>query len=105
MLINYQMNSVRIFPTVFRSPTWRCSTLVLPRALNHQQLRCYTVMAQQRQTYPTLLLDTPVKPLPPRKTRSEERRDGTECVRPCRSRWSPNHTKKKLNTVHSQVTP
>src|SRR3546814_14404357 len=27
--------------------------------------------------------------------RSEERRVGTECVRTCRSRWSPYHKKKK----------
>src|SRR3546814_12200673 len=27
--------------------------------------------------------------------RSEERRVGNECVRPCRSRWSPYHYKKK----------
>src|SRR3546814_13894532 len=27
--------------------------------------------------------------------RSEERRVGTECVRTCRSRWSPYHSKKK----------
>src|SRR3546814_13205433 len=27
--------------------------------------------------------------------RSEERRVGKECVRPCRSRWSPYHYKKK----------
>src|SRR3546814_20629792 len=29
-------------------------------------------------------------------TRSEERRVGKECVRTCRSRWSPYHYKKKL---------
>src|SRR3546814_8579486 len=27
--------------------------------------------------------------------RSEERRVGKECVSPCRSRWSPYHSKKK----------
>src|SRR3546814_2169086 len=27
--------------------------------------------------------------------RSEERRVGKECVSPCRSRWSPSHSKKK----------
>src|SRR3546814_18534037 len=27
--------------------------------------------------------------------RSEERRVGKECVSPCRSRWSPDHSKKK----------
>src|SRR3546814_18572209 len=31
-------------------------------------------------------------PPPPR---SEERRVGKECVSPCRSRWSPDHKKKK----------
>src|SRR3546814_11806249 len=29
------------------------------------------------------------------KTRSEERRVGKECVSTCRSRWSPEHEKKK----------
>src|SRR3546814_16614089 len=29
--------------------------------------------------------------------RSEERSVGTECVRTCRSRWSPYHEKKKTN--------
>src|SRR3546814_17173773 len=29
--------------------------------------------------------------------RSEERRVGKECVRTCRSRWSPYHYKKKYN--------
>src|SRR3546814_16079047 len=28
--------------------------------------------------------------------RSEERRVGKECVRTCRSRWSPDHYKKKI---------
>src|SRR3546814_17736825 len=30
--------------------------------------------------------------------RSEERRVGKECVSTCRSRWSPDHTKKKQTT-------
>src|SRR3546814_19118276 len=30
--------------------------------------------------------------------RSEERRVGKECVRTCRSRWSPSHLKKKHKT-------
>src|SRR3546814_17716622 len=30
--------------------------------------------------------------------RSEERRVGKECVSTCRSRWSPDHKKKKKNT-------
>src|SRR3546814_18245777 len=30
-----------------------------------------------------------------RRTRSEERRVGKECVSTCRSRWSPYHLKKK----------
>src|SRR3546814_16575147 len=30
--------------------------------------------------------------------RSEERRVGKECVRTCRSRWSPYHSKKKQHT-------
>src|SRR3546814_12742637 len=33
---------------------------------------------------------------PPRlQSRSEERRVGKECVRTCRSRWSPSHSNKK----------
>src|SRR3546814_13984360 len=31
--------------------------------------------------------------------RSEERRLGKECVSTCRSRWSPFHSKKKLNMI------
>src|SRR3546814_18496427 len=31
--------------------------------------------------------------------RSEERRAGKECVRTCRSRWSPYHYKKNQNTI------
>src|SRR3546814_16762945 len=36
--------------------------------------------------------------------RSEERRVGKECVRTCRSRWSPSHSKKKhiKATYHSE---
>src|SRR3546814_17625323 len=30
--------------------------------------------------------------------RSEERRVGKECVSTCRSRWSPNHSKKNTNS-------
>src|SRR3546814_11959923 len=40
--------------------------------------------------------------LPPRH-RSEERRVGTECVSPCRSRWSPYHSKQK-NQRHRNST-
>src|SRR3546814_16857044 len=37
-------------------------------------------------------------PLPlTRRRRSEERRVGKECVSTCRSRWSPYHSKKKIN--------
>src|SRR3546814_15041018 len=32
-------------------------------------------------------------------SRSEERRVGKECVRTCRSRWSPDHSKKNLNAT------
>src|SRR3546814_20784232 len=32
--------------------------------------------------------------------RSEERRVGKECVRTCRSRWSPYHQKKKHSSVN-----
>src|SRR3546814_19083170 len=32
-----------------------------------------------------------------RRLRSEERREGKECVSTCRSRWSPYHEKKKQN--------
>src|SRR3546814_17583740 len=36
--------------------------------------------------------------------RSEERRVGKECVRTCRSRWSPYHSKKKTETKHTMHT-
>src|SRR3546814_14629999 len=32
--------------------------------------------------------------------RSEERRVGKECVSTCRSRWSPYHSKKKIEIIH-----
>src|SRR3546814_20861951 len=35
--------------------------------------------------------------------RSEERRVGKECVSTCRSRWSPDHLKKKTNKKHSNT--
>src|SRR3546814_16918999 len=34
-----------------------------------------------------------------RRFRSEERRVGTECVSTCRSRWSPDHYKKKQKLI------
>src|SRR3546814_10016131 len=34
--------------------------------------------------------------------RSEERRVGKECVRTCRSRWSPYHSKKNNNLIEKQ---
>src|SRR3546814_13876104 len=37
--------------------------------------------------------------------RSEERRVGKECVSTCRSRWSPDHSKKKQGTqIYIHVT-
>src|SRR3546814_15233684 len=35
--------------------------------------------------------------------RSEERRVGKECVSTCRSRWSPDHYKKKNNSTANQT--
>src|SRR3546814_15800716 len=35
--------------------------------------------------------------------RSEERRVGKECVSPCRSRWSPYHSKKKMQCNHTST--
>src|SRR3546814_14996454 len=34
--------------------------------------------------------------------RSEERRVGKECVSTCRSRWSPYHSKKKIDANNTQ---
>src|SRR3546814_13944318 len=36
--------------------------------------------------------------------RSEERRVGKECVSTCRSRWSPDHSKKKTNFTKQMLT-
>src|SRR3546814_18339760 len=44
---------------------------------------------------PALALD----PVEGRVPRSEERRVGKECVSTCRSRWSPYHSKKKINII------
>src|SRR3546814_20154647 len=38
-----------------------------------------------------------------RPVRSEERRVGKECVSTCRSRWSPDHYKKKRNTIKNKT--
>src|SRR3546814_15759021 len=35
--------------------------------------------------------------------RSEERRVGKECVSTCRSRWSPDHEKKKINESYMSI--
>src|SRR3546814_13622842 len=37
-----------------------------------------------------------------RRTRSEERRVGKECVSTCRSRWSPYHSKKKTTRENAK---
>src|SRR6056297_4015608 len=37
--------------------------------------------------------------------RSEERRVGKECVSTCRSRWSPEQSKKKSKQVHERQRP
>src|SRR3546814_17419766 len=37
-----------------------------------------------------------------RPVRSEARRVGKECVSPCRSRWSPYHSKKKRHNVQGE---
>src|SRR3546814_17141076 len=39
-----------------------------------------------------------------RPVRSEERRGGKECVSTCRSRWSPDHLKKKPQTINQHST-
>src|SRR3546814_11328272 len=41
----------------------------------------------------------PCNPVCAAAARSEERRVGTECVRTCRSRWSPYHYKKKKKNI------
>src|SRR3546814_15590711 len=38
-----------------------------------------------------------------RPDRSEERRVGKECVSTCRSRWEPDHTKKKRNSITRKI--
>src|SRR3546814_13089853 len=47
------------------------------------------------------MFDQLVTQLPDRAARSEERRVGKECVSTCRSRWSPNHYKKKIRANHT----
>src|SRR3546814_3145127 len=42
--------------------------------------------------------------VPPRISRSEERRVGKECVSTCRSRWSPYHKKKKKAQYNQEST-
>src|SRR3546814_20776045 len=38
-------------------------------------------------------------------SRPEERRVGKECVSTCRSRWSPDHSKKKTNIQKARNAP
>src|SRR3546814_16560942 len=45
----------------------------------------------------------PLRDRPARPGRSEERRVGKECVRTCRSRWSPYHYKKNINNSMKQA--
>src|SRR3546814_18687843 len=45
-----------------------------------------------------------LRPRPPRRAgrpRSDERREGKECVSTCRSRWPPSHSKKIQETTHT----
>src|SRR3546814_17680336 len=61
----------------------------------------FVVEPQPRIVLPSILLarhqtisssaSTPIRCSPFRITRSEERRVGTECDSPCRSRWSPSN--------------
>src|SRR3546814_13441262 len=44
---------------------------------------------------PSTIIDTASSSPLPRPRRSDERRGGKECVRTCRSRWSPTHEKNK----------
>src|SRR3546814_11639096 len=53
--------------------------------------------AYQR-SQPRTRTSRPAKPAMSTPSRSEERRVGKECVRTCRSRWSPYHSKKKTTT-------
>src|SRR3546814_19225044 len=48
-----------------------------------------------RYDFPELVVDA---------ARSDERRVGKECVSPCRSRWSPSPSKKKIKTLHDSPT-
>src|SRR3546814_14726413 len=47
-----------------------------------------------------LRLIGPVRTAKPLNGRSEERRVGKECVSTCRSRWSPDHYKKKYTQTN-----
>src|SRR3546814_21063140 len=40
--------------------------------------------------------------VPMKGSRSEGRRGGKECVRKCRSRWSPDHTQKKKKATKKE---
>ena len=81
-----------------RPPTWLCA----PGPTPHQfALAQYSSLCRQRAPSPVAQLETSYQSNPAfrrvasavsyRSARSEERRVGKECVRLCRSRWSPYH--------------
>src|SRR3546814_17239426 len=64
-----------------------------------------TIVLQGKPTEPKPGSCNPILPIKDGEGRSEERRVGKECVSTCRSRWSPNHSKKQNKTnkcKHSQ---
>src|SRR3546814_14209658 len=68
-------------------------------------------MAQTIQLFGTIVhrpklivLDEPFSGLDAINQRSEERRVGQECVSTCRSRWSPDHSKKTIRKIKSDTS-
>src|SRR3546814_18104516 len=103
-----------LFPytTLFRSPLYTIWRYVLPNALPPvliiaTSLFGWVVLSESALSFLGVGVPAPAPTwgnMLSSARRSEERRVGTECVSTCRSRWSPEHKKKKKQTILSFTT-
>src|SRR3546814_12547423 len=97
-IINFQTDLLRTFVTVVDLGAYTKAGGALGRtqpAISLQMRRLEELVGAPlvKQTGRTLLLTSEGEMLI---SRSDERRVGTECVSPCRPRWSPHRSKTKI---------